>query len=101
MATKEGYVNGVGWFYDHPPFYQRMVDAEREIRFLPQKERSAEQTSGFEQMKKELAGVTQEAEKDEKNKPSLLLPEKGCPTPQQTEYKPGMPMESICPSQEN
>ena len=101
MATQEGYVNGVGWFYDHPPFYQRMVDAERETMFLPPKERLAEQSSAFEEMKKELAGVKQQADKEEKDSPSLLLPEKGCPVPQQTEYKPGMPIESVCPSQES
>ena len=101
MATQEGYVNGVGWFYDHPPFFQRMVDAERETMFLPERAQLAEQTSAFEQMKKELKGVTQQADKEEKEKPSLLLPEKGCPAPQQTEYKPGMPIESICPSPES
>jgi len=77
-----------------------MVDAERETMFLPPKERLAEQTSAFEEMKKELAGVKQQADKEEKDRPSLLLPEKGCPVPQQTEYKPGMPIESVCPSQE-
>jgi predicted Zn-dependent protease len=81
MATQEGCVNGVGWFYDHPPFYQRMVDAERETMFLPERGQLAEQTSAFEQMKKELMGVKQQADKEEKDKPSLLLPEKGCPAP--------------------
>jgi beta-barrel assembly-enhancing protease len=34
MATKLGYVNGVSWFRTHPPFFQRMVQTQREIMFL-------------------------------------------------------------------
>jgi Zn-dependent protease with chaperone function len=98
MATREGYVNGIGWFHDHPPFYDRMVNAEREIMFLPKKPQLAVQTSAFEQMKKELAGVKQKAEQEAKDKPSLLMPEKGCPAPQMAEYKPGMQIDSICAS---
>ncbi|MCI0418653.1 MAG: M48 family metalloprotease, partial [Acidobacteria bacterium] len=96
MATREGYVNGASWFRTHPPFYDRMVEAQREIMFLPQKSRLIRQTSAFEQMKKELSKVTKVAEKEEKNRPSLIAPEQGCPQPNKIEYKPGEPIESLC-----
>jgi Zn-dependent protease with chaperone function len=96
IATKEGYVLGVSWFRTHPPFYQRMVDAEREIMFLPKKERLTVQTAAFEQMKKELAPVSAEAEKKSKEAPSLIAPLKGkCPPPA-TIYKPGQDIEALC-----
>jgi len=96
IATREGYVNGASWFRGHPPFYERMVAAEREIMFLPKKTDLVLQTSAFEQMKKQLTSVKAQADKEEKDRPSLLMPEKGCPAPQKIEYQPGMPIESIC-----
>lgn len=97
MATKEGYVNGVSWFYDHPPFYERMVDAEREIMYLPKKTNLIETTTAFGRMKKELAKVTAKATEEEKgNRPSLVAPEQGCPAPNKVEYKPGQPIEDLC-----
>lgn len=97
MATRAGYVNSVSWFRTHPPFYQRMVDAEREILFLPAKESAVVQTAAFEQMKKELAPVTVAAEKEEVGKPSLKLTrEEGCEPPKKLEYKPGQPIEELC-----
>jgi predicted Zn-dependent protease len=96
MATTQGYVEGAGWFYDHPPFYERMVRAKREITFLPKKAELAVQTSEFEAMKKALAKATAKAKEDEKKKPSLLAPEQGCPAPSRLEYEPGQPIEGIC-----
>lgn len=96
IANKEGYIRGLSWFRTHPPFYERMVDAEREIMFLPKKQNYVVQTSEFEQMKKELAPITAQSDKNQKNKPSLLAPEKGCPAAQKTAYKPGEPIEKIC-----
>lgn len=96
MATHEGYVQGLGWFRTHPPFFQRMVDAEREILFMSPMPEYVVQTSAFEKMKKDLAGVVQQAQKDEKDKPTLMRREKDCPPPEKTEYQPGMPIESIC-----
>ncbi len=96
MATHEGYVDSLSWFYDHPPFYQRMVDAQREIMFLPKKPDLVVNTSAFLAMKNELKTVTAKAEKEAKNKPSLLAPEKGCAAPRQVEYKPGQPIETVC-----
>lgn len=96
MATREGYVNGVSWFRTHPPFYERMVHTRREMLFLPKKEGLIRQSVAFEQMKKELAKVTAEAEEEEKGRPSLLAPEQGCPAPEKIEYKPGDKIEAIC-----
>jgi Zn-dependent protease with chaperone function len=97
MATKEGYVNGVSWFRTHPPFYQRMVEAEREIMFLPAKTDMVVQTAAFEQMKKDLAPVVAANEKEEADRPTLLISKaEGCEEPQKIEYKPGQPIEDLC-----
>ena len=96
MATTKGYVEGASWFYDHPPFYERMVEAEREITFLPKKEQVVIHSSQFDQMKKALVKVTVKAKKDEEKKPSLLGEEKGCPAPKKLEYEPGQSIDVIC-----
>lgn len=96
MATKEGYANGASWFRTHPPFYRRMVESQREILFLGLKEQMIEQTSGFEQMKKDLHKVTAQALKEEKERPTLKGREKECPPIKKLEYKPGQPIEAIC-----
>ncbi len=97
MATKEGYVNGVSWFRTHPPFYQRMVQAQREIMFLPPKSDQVVQTSEFLAMKKELAPIAAAAEKEEIGKPSLLIgKEEGCTPPKKLEYTPSQPIEELC-----
>jgi Zn-dependent protease with chaperone function len=99
MATKLGYVNGVSWFRTHPPFYQRMVQTEREIMFLEQRPEAIMQTSAFEQMKKDLAPVAAKAEKEEIGKPSLLITkEEGCEPPKKLEYTPEQPIEDLCSS---
>ena len=97
MATKQGYVNGVSWFRTHPPFFQRMVQTEREIMFLQPKPNPTTQTAAFEEMKKELAPIAAKAEKEEVGKPSLLITkEEGCEPPKKLEYKPGQPIEELC-----
>ncbi|HZT68378.1 MAG TPA: M48 family metallopeptidase [Terriglobia bacterium] len=100
MATKEGYVNGVSWFHTHPPFYTRMVDAEREIMFLPKKEHYIVNTKAFMEMKKELKKVSAEANRREKNAPTLELTKnvKGCAPPRKFEFKPDEPIETLCQS---
>jgi len=99
MATKKGYVNGVSWFRTHPPFYQRMVQSEREIMFLQPRPQAITQTSAFEQMKKDLAPVVAKAEKEEIGKPSLLIThEEGCEPPKMLEYRPDQPIEELCSS---
>lgn len=96
-VTREGYVNGLSWFRTHPPFYQRMVHSKREIIFLPAKDGLIENSTAFEQMKAELQKVTAKAEKEEKDRPSLLAPVQGCPAPEKIEYKAGDPIEVLCP----
>ncbi len=96
MATKEGYVNGIGWFYDHPPFYQRMVDAEREIDFLPKRPEYVVQTSAFLQMKEDLAPVIAKAKVTAANRPSLVPHEKGCLAPPKIQYKSGENIDDLC-----
>lgn len=97
MATRVGYVNGVSWFRTHPPFYERMMAAEREIIFMPEGKEQVVQTSAFLQMKKDLAPIAASQEKEEVGKPSLLLTkEEGCEPPKKLEYKPGQPIEQIC-----
>jgi hypothetical protein len=73
-----------------------MVEAEREITFLPKKEQVVIQSSQFDQMKKALVKVTVKAKKDEEKKPSLLGEEKGCPAPKKLEYEPGQSIDVIC-----
>ncbi len=97
MATRQGYINGVSWFRTHPPFYQRMVQTEREILFLPAKPSYITQTSAFEEMKKELKPISVAAEKEEIGKPTMMIPrEEGCTPPKKLEYQPGQPIEDLC-----
>ncbi len=97
MATKVGYVNGVSWFRTHPPFFERMVQTQREILFMPREGTQITQTPEFLQMKKDLAPITAKADKEDVNKPSLLLTkEEGCAPPRKLEYKPGQPIDQVC-----
>jgi hypothetical protein len=89
--------NGVSWFRTHPAFYQRMVETQREILFLPHKSDFIMQTSAFEEMKQKLAPITAKADTEEVKKPSLLMTrEEGCEPPKKLEYKPGQPIEELC-----
>ena len=97
MATKVGYVNGVSWFRTHPPFFERMVEAQREIMYMPKEGERVIQTPEFLQMKRDLAPISAEAQKEEVGKPSLLMTkEEGCTPPKKLEYKPGQPIEQVC-----
>ena len=99
MATRKGYVNSVSWFRTHPPFYQRMLQAQREIMFLERNANAVIQSSAFEQMKRDLAPITAQADKEEIGKPSLLLTkQEGCESPKMIEYKPDRPIEELCSS---
>ena len=97
MASKEGYVRGISWFHSHPPFYQRMVEAQREIMFLPARP-AITNTREFQQMKRALARVTAEAraEESEPNQPSLLSPEPGCPPPPIISFQDQRQVEDVC-----
>lgn len=97
VATREGYVKGVSWFRTHPAFYERMVQTQREMAFLPAKPDAIVQTTEFEEMKKKLAPITAKAAKEEIGKPSLLITrEEGCEPPKKLEYKPEQPIEQVC-----
>ena len=96
IATKEGYVNGVSWFRSHPPFYQRMVESEREIMSLPKQPNQIVNTTGFMAMKQALAKVSVKAEEESKERPSLIAPEQACPAPSKLVYEPDQPIETIC-----
>ena len=97
IATREGYIKGVSWFRTHPAFYERMVQTQREIAFLPPKSDVIVQTTDFEEMKRKLAPIAEKADKEEVGKPSLLIPrEEGCEPPKKLEYKAGQPIEQIC-----
>lgn len=97
MATRVGYVNGVSWFRTHPPFYERMLAAQREIMFMPEAKNKIVESAAFSQMKRALAPIAEAAEKEEVGKPSLLLTkEEGCAPPNKLEYKPDQPIEQIC-----
>ena len=99
LATKVGYVQGVGWFYDHPPFYTRMLDAEREIMFLPKNQDLIVTSSAFKQMKQELAAY--EAKNGINTKTPKALPYervKGCTKPRKFGYDHMQPVQSLCSS---
>lgn len=98
IASKEGYVNGASWFRSHPPFYQRMVETQREIAYLPKRDGVVMDTDDFKVMKERLVKVSAQADKEAKDKPSLLAPEAKCPAPSKLVYEPDQPIEAICSS---
>lgn len=96
IATKEGYVNGASWFRSHPPFYQRMVESEREILYMPKQTAGIVNTTEFDAMKQALSKISKKAEEESKDKPSLVAPEQGCPAPSKLLYEADQPIEAIC-----
>jgi hypothetical protein len=99
MATTEGYVNGASWFRTHPPFYQRMVDSQRELMYVGRKPAAIVTTTDFARMKEALKPVTARAAReaeDQRQKPSLLSPEEGCPRTGELIYEADQPIETIC-----
>ncbi|HYL92918.1 MAG TPA: M48 family metalloprotease [Alphaproteobacteria bacterium] len=97
MASKEGNVIGASWFRTHPLFYDRMVQAKREITFLPRKEQAIVQTTQFEAMKRTLKEqvVKSNAEEDKKRPTLLLSGEQGCTVPKKL-YQDTDSIEKIC-----
>lgn len=96
MATKMGYVEGASWFRDHPPFYERMVNAEREIDFLPKKDQLVVQTADFKAMKEHLDKLVAKIDRESKTRSEMLMREKGCQAPHKYDYKPGESVETLC-----
>jgi Zn-dependent protease with chaperone function len=101
MATEKGYVTGASWFRTHPPFYQRMVSARREIAFLPAKGDQIVDTSEFEQMKAAIENIPLPIERmDQRNSRQPIVPVRteGCPPPRETQNVSGgvQYLEEIC-----
>lgn len=98
LATKVGYVQGVGWFHTHPPFYTRMRDAMREIMFLPKKRHLIINSKAFENMKKALARYM--AKNHLKTKHHVLPYEhvRGCSKPKKFGYNRKQPIQKLCSS---
>lgn len=103
MATREGYVRGASWFRTHPPFYERMVNTQREIMYLPEKPELVVETTEFHRMKKQLAAETQRAEREEADAaaPSLRrASEIECPGAKRQQDRRAAgerALESLCP----
>jgi hypothetical protein len=90
-------VVGASWFRTHPPFYQRMVEAQSEIMFLPPKSGLVTQTSAFLQMKQELTvALRRQPPRDQKKAPTLLGAEPGCTLPPEEENQPGQNIRTVC-----
>lgn len=98
LATKVGYVQGIGWFYTHPPFYTRMLDAEREIMFLPKKQDLEINSKAFETMKKELAEYMAKNHPKTKNHVLPYERAKGCSEPKKIGYNRKQPIQKLCSS---
>jgi Zn-dependent protease with chaperone function len=79
MASKEGYVEKTSFFRTHPAFYDRIVTAYRESSFLPKLEQAVENTSEFLSVKAHLKKIAENLDKEEKDRPSLIKREPGCP----------------------
>jgi predicted Zn-dependent protease len=79
MASKEGYVEKTSFFRTHPAFYDRIVTAYRESSFLPKQEQAVENTSEFLSVKAHLKKIAENLDKEEKDRPSLIKRELGCP----------------------
>jgi len=52
--AQAGYGPGLSWLRTHPPSYQRIVGAERETQYLPEKLNAVKQTASFGDMQNEL-----------------------------------------------
>jgi beta-barrel assembly-enhancing protease len=100
MAHQEGYVRGASWFRTHPPFFARMMQTQREIQFLPERESYVVQTPDFLRIKAELERCAIEAriaEQETPCRPTLMGPlVEDCPEPRMIDFKAGDPVEALC-----
>ena len=89
MATEKGYVTGASWFRTHPPFYQRMVNARREIAFLPaSKNELIVESSEFQDIKGQLENIPLPVDRmDQRNvrQASIPIRVEGCPAPREVQ----------------
>lgn len=79
IASKEGYVEKTSFFRTHPAFYDRIVTAYRESSLLPKQEQAVENTSEFLTVKAHLKKIAENLDKEEKDRPTLIKREEGCP----------------------
>jgi Zn-dependent protease with chaperone function len=101
MATEKGYVTGASWFRTHPPFYQRMVSARREIAFLPVKGEQLVDSTEFDKVKAAIENIPLPIERmDQRNSRQPVMPVRteGCPPPRETQNASGSVqyLEDIC-----
>ena len=99
MATTRGYVDGSSFFRTHPPFYERMVNTQREIMFLPTQDDPVTSSAEFAAMKAELEKMVTlagEAEEHDAARPSD--PVERCGTPDTVGYQPDPTIEALCAS---
>jgi Zn-dependent protease with chaperone function len=101
MANKLGYVDSLDWFYDHPPFYERMVRSEEQIMYLPKKPDEVINTSAFVKMKKELARYMANRKEAVPPIPKHLVIEPGCGAPPKHHYKMSHMIETLCGTANN
>lgn len=81
MASKEGYVEKTSFFRTHPAFFDRILTAYREILFLPNQEQAVDNTSEFQAVKAHLKKIAENLDKEDKDRPTLIKREEGCPEP--------------------
>lgn len=96
MANKVGYVDSMDWFYDHPPFYERMVKSEEEILYLPKRPNQVVTTSAFIAMKKELARYKASKKRFKLPMTHVFIHVPGCRLPSKHHYKPAHLIETLC-----
>lgn len=103
MATEKGYVTGASWFRTHPPFYERMVSARKEILFIGGAPKDAMKDSNeFQTVKDLLKDYPVPLERmDQQNsgRRQVYVPvhTEGCPAPEQARTKEGVQyLEDIC-----
>ncbi|MCI0412548.1 M48 family metalloprotease [bacterium] len=102
MATEKGYASGASWFRTHPPFYERMVGARREITFLTERREPAVQTDEFSKMRAAFKNIPLPIERmDPRNRrQQTVMPirTEGCPPPHETQNVSGgvQYLEDLC-----
>jgi predicted Zn-dependent protease len=99
MASQKGYVRSTSWFRTHPAFYERMVNAKKEITFLPQRERLIVQTDEFDKMQKALVDIPLPVEQPDPrtmNRVSMPPRDEKCAPPPETQQTGVQYLEDVC-----
>jgi Zn-dependent protease with chaperone function len=99
MASQKGYVRSTSWFRTHPAFYERMVNAKKEITFLPPSERSIVDKEDFEKMQLALADIPVPASRpDPRAYSQVMVPQQDekCAPPPETQQGGVQYLEDVC-----